>query len=92
VVNVLASNQVTLAQRFASRPADQSRFDTPPRLGSNGCPLIDGAVMQVECSLYARHDAGDHVIVIGMVTRSHVHDGNPILYCRGEFGAVATTG
>ena len=52
-----------------------------------GMPLIDGALATFECSLEATHDAGDHVIVVGRVTKAHHRDGDPLVFHGGKYGS-----
>jgi flavin reductase (DIM6/NTAB) family NADH-FMN oxidoreductase RutF len=87
VVNVLSSNQETLARRFADKHED--RFDgigyhqTP-----DGLILLGGALAHIECQRHAEHPAGDHTIVIGRVTGGSTNKGRPLLYYRGGYAAI----
>ena len=41
----------------------------------------------IECDVYAEHDAGDHVIVVGRVKDLDVGDeGRPLVFYRGGYG------
>ena len=67
-VNVLTEDQQQICQTFAARGVD--RFaDIAWRVAGNGTPRLDGAMAWVECDLESVVDAGDHVIVMGRVTR-----------------------
>ncbi|MDP5053773.1 MAG: flavin reductase family protein [Congregibacter sp.] len=48
-------------------------------LGSNGAPLINGALVNFECSLEHALDGGDHTILLGRVTRLTPINGEPPL-------------
>ena len=52
---------------------------------ANDVPLIDGCLARFECTLEAEHDAGDHTIVVGRVTKAAVRDGLPLLFQAGRF-------
>lgn len=87
-INVLAADQEPLSRRFASRDGD--RFEgVGYHHGHTGVPLLDGALASLECEVTARHDGGDHVIVIGQVEHATVRDGHPIVYYRGGYASLA---
>jgi len=52
-----------------------------------GMPLIDNALATFECNLEATHDGGDHVIVVGRVTRAQYQSGDPLVFCGGSYGS-----
>ena len=60
--------------------------DVPTHLSHCGMPIIAGALATFECSLAASHDAGDHVIVVGRVTKAHHIDGDPLVFHGGKYG------
>ena len=66
-INILSQSQDALSGRFASsRIAD--KFESVAwRRGPLGTPLVDDCLASFECSVHARHEAGDHVIFIGEV-------------------------
>lgn len=87
-INILAADQEALSRRFASRDGD--RFDGVGYAhGHTGVPLLDGALASLECEVRARHDGGDHVIVVGQVEHATVRDGHPIVYYRGGYASLA---
>jgi 4-hydroxyphenylacetate 3-hydroxylase, reductase component len=86
-VNVLASNQVKLAQRFSSAGNDKYRgVDWSP--GSHGAPLIHGAVAQFECLRKYEYDGGDHLIFVGDVQHYSFVDAEPLLFVQGRYGVA----
>lgn len=65
-VNILAEDQETLSNRFASSKGD--RFDgTDWKADLYGSPIIEGVAAHFSCSTFNRIDAGDHIILIGEV-------------------------
>jgi len=52
-------------------------------------PLIEGAVVNLECALAQKHDCGDHYIVVGEVLAAHIQDGRQRLY---NFGSGVLAG
>jgi flavin reductase (DIM6/NTAB) family NADH-FMN oxidoreductase RutF len=86
-VNVLASEQVEVSQRFGSGHPDRFSL-TPCRVGQHGAPLIDGAIAHLECRRTVVHDGGDHLILIGQVERYSRYEGEPLVFAQGQY-AVA---
>ena len=84
-VNVLSHDQHDLGRVFARKGVD--RFDGVAwRESPLGNPWIEGALAWVDCELHARHEAGDHWIVLGLV-RSLEAAGKrgPLVFFRGSF-------
>lgn len=86
-VNVLAHDQIPLAQRFA-QPIQRKYEGVEHIFGAHGTPLIEGAAAQFECLTEARHYSGDHVIFIGKVLRYRFYERAPLAYFRGRYAAV----
>lgn len=88
-IHILAADQQDYcAQIIASKTAIT---DIPTTLSHHGIPLIDGAVASFECTLEATHDAGDHVIVVGLVTKTHHRGGTPLAFHGGSYGSFQDT-
>lgn len=63
--------------------------DIPTHLSHCGMPIIEGALATFECNLEATHDAGDHVIVVGRVTKAHHKGGAPLVFHAGKYGSFS---
>lgn len=83
-VNVLAEGQEYLSRRFAT-PDEHKFLDGTYTLASSGLPLLNGALMQIECTIQAALPGGDHTIYTGLVTAAHVQEGRPLLYFRSGY-------
>lgn len=67
-VHVLAEDQAHLSDRFC-KPS-KNKFDgLDVSAGLGGAPLLAGVASLFECRHVQRHDAGDHVIILGHVER-----------------------
>jgi flavin reductase (DIM6/NTAB) family NADH-FMN oxidoreductase RutF len=89
-VNVLASDQVELSNRFASKKFENSRFDEVDyATGETGAPLLAGVVANLDCRLVAAHDHGDHVVYVGEVVDARYHEREPLLYHAGSYGVFS---
>ena len=90
-VNVLAGDQVSIAQHFA-------RSGLPPLVAWTGIrlresplaePLVEDALAWLSCTTVGRHDAGDHTIFVGSVDSIELgRDGDGLTYVRGGFVPV----
>lgn len=86
-VSVLEARQQWVAEQFARSGVDRFR-DVPVRVEAGvTVPLIEGALVHLECSRHERHDAGDHTILIGRVTAASTGVGRPLLHFARRFGA-----
>ena len=88
-VNILRRDQDALSSGFA---ADGANFFQTLEWETSGLgnPLIPNALAVFDCETEAMHDGGDHMILIGRVNGlRHDPDGEPLLYYRGRYGAVA---
>jgi flavin reductase (DIM6/NTAB) family NADH-FMN oxidoreductase RutF len=87
-VNVLGGGAVAVARRFARR--GEERFaGTSWRAGQTGSPLLGDAIAWIECRTTARHDGGDHEIVIGEVVAVETQAGEPLVFHDGELFALS---
>lgn len=87
VINVLAGDQIDLAQRFAA--TGTARFDKLPfTLSDQGAPVLAGTVAWFECSHRSRYPEGDHMLFVGQVERCHSHPDRTLGFHRGRFIAI----
>lgn len=83
-ISVLGAGQEAVSRRFAEVPSN--RFDgVGYTRGDSGVALLDEAIAHLECHVVARHEAGDHTIVVGAVDAARPRDGQPLLYYRGGY-------
>lgn len=85
-VNVLARDQEELSGRFASSKTEGSRFDgVGHRIGEHGAPLLDGALVSLECRVKSAYVEGSHTIYVGEVLGAHYADKEPLVYYAGAY-------
>jgi flavin reductase (DIM6/NTAB) family NADH-FMN oxidoreductase RutF len=83
-VNVLAEDQEELSNRFASQIPD--KFDGLAwRLGLGEVPVLEDALVALECRLAFAHEGGDHTIFVGLIERSEIKDADPLVYWHGNY-------
>lgn len=86
-VNVLAHDQHGLSNQFARKGTDKwagVEWTAAP----SGNPLLEGALIWVDCEFYAEHLAGDHLIVLGRVlgiSEIPVDESEPLLFYKGQY-------
>ena len=84
-VSVLASDQRALSARFAE--SRSNRFGgVPVARGATGVALLPGALAHLECRVVARHEAGDHTVLVGEVVHAQAFEGEPLIHLRGDYG------
>jgi flavin reductase (DIM6/NTAB) family NADH-FMN oxidoreductase RutF len=72
-LSLLAGDQAAVARHFSNRARDlPSQFENIDHVPApvSGAPLIEGAIAWIDCTTYARHDGGDHTIVLGRIVRA----------------------
>jgi flavin reductase (DIM6/NTAB) family NADH-FMN oxidoreductase RutF len=89
-VNILATGQDALSNRFASKKDEHRRFEgLATHRGVTGAPLLDECVISLDCEVEASHEAGDHVIYVGRVEAlSEAAKDEPLLYHRHRYRSV----
>lgn len=84
-VNVLHIGQQTVSGRFAKRQEDRFAA-TPWETWDTGAPIIEHSLASFDCTKFAWHEAGDHVILVGRVQRVRFEPRrDPLLYFRGRY-------
>lgn len=88
-VNILGAGQEQTSNRFADPQADRFVVD-PTEVWESGAPILRDALAALDCAVHARHDGGDHMILVGRVLRLQVlAEGEPLLYWRGSYRQLA---
>lgn len=88
-VNVLGEDQKDVSNTLA-RAGHHQLDGMNVAKGVNGCAKLEDALAVFECEVHARHDAGDHIILVGAVKAfSSAEEGRPLLYHRGGYQALA---
>ena len=57
-----------------------------------GAPILQNVISAIDCRREATHDAGDHVIMVGLVVRAEVQNkSSPLLYFKGSYEKLETS-
>jgi flavin reductase (DIM6/NTAB) family NADH-FMN oxidoreductase RutF len=87
IANILSEGQEAIARRFAE--STSNRFDgIGYERGQSGIAVLLDVLGYVECEVVARHEAGDHDIIIGSVESGVANEGKPLLYYRGGYAQI----
>ena len=89
-INILARHQQALSNRFAGLTpgvtdddSEADRFDEGEwSIGIGGSPVLDDALVTLECALRASELHGTHRVFFGRVIRVHSRPGEPLVYTR----------
>ena len=91
-ISVLKQGQEAISEYFAKgeQSADaEQRLSIRYRWTPGGVPVLEGTLLHLTCNVNASHVAGDHTIFVGEVEDAAIHDGEPLLYFRGEYRNIA---
>lgn len=88
-IHILATDQLKMAEHFASNGTDFSIFEWTE--GPGGAPTLVGCLAEFHCDTYAVHPAGDHSVVLGLIQHVIHHDreASGLLFECGKFGQHA---
>ena len=88
-INVLREDQVDLSHNFA-RASDDKWQGIEHGYGENGCPSFGGTLATLECDKHAMYEGGDHLIMVGRVTRLDYDNGEcrPLLFYKGSYAQL----
>ncbi|MEO3943295.1 flavin reductase family protein [Paenarthrobacter nicotinovorans] len=84
-VNILGQDQTALCKAFSRRSEDRfSDVDWTP--SSRGVPLLNDAIVTLECTRYKIDLIGDHYQVVGRVKSLELRATNPpLIFLQGTF-------
>jgi flavin reductase (DIM6/NTAB) family NADH-FMN oxidoreductase RutF len=86
-VNVLRVDQSELSNKFASKKDEFKRFEGVATFEEKtGAPLLEQALVNLDCRVVAIHEAGDHLLCVGEIEACRVQEGEPLLYFQGSYG------
>jgi len=83
-IHVLSEDQRSLAVHFAQTGTDFDAVGWQP--DDTGTLHLPGCLARFECCLSQSHDAGDHTIIVGQVTRVWFRSGLGLMFKRGRYG------
>jgi flavin reductase (DIM6/NTAB) family NADH-FMN oxidoreductase RutF len=91
-VNILLEDQEPVARYFALQNQDPREVERlAVRLAANerGVPLLWPCLAQLDCSICAVHESGDHSVFIGNVEAATIYEGRPLLFYKSKYTRLA---
>lgn len=88
-IHIMSFDQANICGGFASNGHAFEGYDW--HACAKGVPLIAHCLSRFECNRLAIHDAGDHSIIVGQVTRVNTQAGNPLMFYSGKYGSFQET-
>jgi flavin reductase (DIM6/NTAB) family NADH-FMN oxidoreductase RutF len=91
-ISVLKAGQEAISEYFAKGEQSaeaEERLSIRYRRTSSGIFVLENTLLHLSCNLVASHVAGDHTIFVGEVEDAEIHEGEPLLYFRGEYRRIA---
>ena len=88
-VSVLKQEHEALSEFFADperNPDAAYRLGIEYRKMKSGMPVLEDALVNLDCRIVASHEAGDHTIFVAEVRQALLGEGIPLLYFRGRYG------
>jgi flavin reductase (DIM6/NTAB) family NADH-FMN oxidoreductase RutF len=90
--SVLRRDGRAVSERFA-RTGTGKWQGVKHSIGETGVPLLEGALATFECEVEARHEAGDHLLVVGRVLKLEVpEEADPLVFFRSHYRELAPVG
>ena len=86
VVNLLGEDQLAVAGLFAKASTTKKRKidEVETTRTPTGLAIISGSLAYYECDVVAKHEAGDHYLVVGRVTDAKIlREGPPLTSAHG---------
>lgn len=91
-ISILSSDHRSVSARLAN-PGEHTLDGVSLIETQNGTPGLADALAIFECAREAVYDGGDHAIIVGRVLRfAWRSSGEPLVFVRGRYGALANSG
>lgn len=88
-IHVIAADQAHVCRAFSGAGDAWDGIDWAEN--ERGVPVIAGCLSIFECAAHARHDGGDHEIIVGLVERVTTRPGQPLMFYQGQYGGFSAT-
>ncbi|MDQ6823644.1 MAG: flavin reductase family protein [Candidatus Eremiobacteraeota bacterium] len=84
-VNVLAADQIDLAERFSGKLRERQFEDVAFSVDKTGAAVLAGTVAHLDCEVLEEHHVSSHSIFIGRVLSCSARVGVPLGYFNSGF-------
>ncbi len=91
-VNILKENQSEISNQFAGSASQEERFSNVNwHEGETGAPVIDDALVSIECIVVQQVQAGTHWVIIGEVQSVACRSGKPLMYYNSSYSKIESS-
>ena len=89
-ISILQSDQQSIARQSSlSEKGDCEVADIPYDFDSHSMPMVSGCLGFLECVIQNRHKYGDHSVFIGLVKKTKIYSGLPLLFFESKRAEIA---
>ncbi len=86
-INILSTEQEAISNSFARKEADRfAKVAWQPKV--TGSPVIKGCAAWLDCEMYEKIIAGDHIVLIGRIRDAEKTLRHPLGYYQGRYCAI----
>lgn len=86
-INILSTEQEAISNGFARKDADRfAKVDWKSK--ATGSPIIGGCAAWLDCEMYEKIIAGDHIVLIGRILDAEKTARHPLGYYQGRYCAI----
>jgi len=88
-INILTQDQRDISNRFARARTDKWE-GVPVQAGLYSAPLIQDALVHMQCTPYTQCDGGDHTVFLAKIEALDVREdeAQPLLFFRGRYHSL----
>lgn len=87
-ISILSDQQMDISNQFAQRGSHLLNKDQYS-LGESGQAILKDAIATMECSIWAKYEGGDHIILVGEVEKfSAAESGEPLIFFSGAYRSL----
>jgi flavin reductase (DIM6/NTAB) family NADH-FMN oxidoreductase RutF len=83
IINILSSDQETIARQFAGRPQEGLVVDWEEDSAIG--PILSHTVATIECRPWEQYEGGDHLLFLGKVEDFSYNRNESLLFHKGKF-------
>ena len=83
-ITILNAGQAEISTRFATPGQHDFKAGETETLAT-GAPVLIERLAALDCRVEARHEAGDHVILVGRIVACDFRPGEPLIYAGRQY-------
>lgn len=85
-INILSETQEDISRLFAGQKTNSTDVDCTFHYSTRDIPLIEGALVALECEVYKEEVVGDHTVFFGLVKGiTFGNEEKPLCFYKGQY-------